>query len=148
MALKKEGVVCLNVIAFTNIICCSNKRCLQILPCQCQRSTRDWYIGNIKRCVCKVLRSIKLQVELRMLKRKKSLLPAKEVAYVIFLQNESCFRSSKPHSCAWFSPLSFFIAIYPTLPCPLPNAADAGMWTSRALALGKLCLPTSRLGHA
>lgn len=71
MALKKEGVVCLNVIAFTNIICCSNKRCLQILPCQCQRSTRDWYIGNIKRCVCKVLMKHKIASRIKNVEKEK-----------------------------------------------------------------------------
>lgn len=53
----EEGVVCLDVPAFANVIC-SSERCylyLQILPCHYQRSKRNKFIGKIRRCICKVL---------------------------------------------------------------------------------------------
>lgn len=85
-----------------------------------------------------------MQVELTTLKRKKSPLAAQEVAYVLFFQNPSCFRrSNKPYSCAWFFPSSSFTAAIPTLPCPLPNAADAGQLGEQSPGPGELRLPTS-----
>lgn len=90
-----------------------------------------------------------MQVELTKSKRKKSLLAAQEVAYVLFFQSPSCFRrSNKPYSCAWFFPLSSFTAVIPTLPCPLPNAADAGQLGEQSPGRGELCLPTSWPGPA
>lgn len=66
-------------------------------------------------------------------KNKKSLLPAKEVVFIIFFQNESCFRGNKPCSCAWPFPLSSSTAVNPTLPCPshvllILEGAGAELW--------------------
>lgn len=102
------------------------------------------YIEVFARCS----QAIKMQVELRRLKEGRITAACERSSVCNFFQNESCFRGNKPYSFAWLFPSSSFTAVIPTLPCPLPYAADPGRWMSRAVAPGKLCLPTSWLGRA
>lgn len=106
-------------------------------------------MGKIRRYVCKVLVNHKNASRINKVKKEKIPVGCTRSSICNFFQNQTCFRrSNKPYSCVCFFPLFSFTAVIPSLPCPLPKAADAGEVGEQSPGSCELCLPTSRPGHA